>query len=252
MSNGTDDGAHFFRSDLQVHSPRDAQWKGAKATTAAERQAFAQEFVAECRNLGLQAVAITDHHDLLFAPLIRKAAQGERDAEGKPLPASDRLVVFPGVELTLALGRQALLILDADFPDDRLPGVLQALAITPVDESVSTLADVEPLEHIDSFSKLQDKLDEHSWLRGKYIVLPNVTDGGHKTILRKGMQAEYKHMPCVGGYVDGAAGSLGEGNRKILAGDDAAWGNKPVAVFQTSDSRSRDFTKLGSSATWVK
>ena len=252
MSIQADAGAHYFRSDFQVHTPRDAQWQGAEVTSPEERLAYARAFVAHCREIGLQAVAITDHHDLLFAPIIRQAARDERHANGEPRAPSERLVVFPGIELTLALARQALLLFDADFPDDRLPEVLQVLAVTPAADGVSTLGDVQPLEHIDSFAKLQDKLDEHAWLRGKYIVLPNVTDGGHKTALRKGMQAEYKHMPCVGGYVDGSIAGLGDGNKKILAGEDAAWGNKTVAVFQTSDSRSRDFAKLGSHSTWVK
>ncbi len=190
-------------------------------------------------------LAITDHHDLLFAPIIRKAAQDERDAAGNP-PAPQQLIVFPGVELTLALGRQALLVLDAHFPDDRLAGVIQALAITVTDDRQSTLSDVVPLEHIKSFAELHEKLDEHLWLKDHYIVLPNVTDGGLGTILRKGMQAEYKQMPCVGGYVDGPVSNLGTGNLTKLAGEDAAWGKNRFGVFQTSDSRSDDFATLGS------
>jgi type III restriction enzyme len=247
-----DAGAHYFRSDFQVHTPRDRGWKGTKATSLEERAGYAKDFVAHCREIGLQAVAITDHHDLLFAPVIRDAAQEETDGQGQRLPAGRRLVVFPGIELTLALARQVLLILDADFPADRLPQVLQTLAIAPVDASVSTLPEVTPLDHIKDLSDLHDKLDAHDWLRGKYVVLPNVTDGGHKSILRKGMHAEYKDMPCIGGYVDGLASKLGDGNKAILAGEDKAWGNKKVAVFQTSDSRSRDFSELGTASTWVK
>jgi type III restriction enzyme len=247
-----DHGAHFHRSDFQVHTPRDGQWQGAKAKSDADRVAYAQSFVAACRRIGLNAVAITDHHDLLFAPLIREAAKNEMDGYGNPYPSELRLTVFPGVELTLALARQALLILDADFPDDRLPSVLQTLAITPHDPSDATLPDVKPLDHISSLADLHKKLDEQDWLRGRYIVLPNASDSGHMTIMRKGMQAEYKDMPCVGGYLDGSIDKVGKGNQRIFAGDDAAWGNKPLAIFQTSDARSADFSRLGSPSTWVK
>lgn len=247
-----DRGAHFYRSDLQVHTPRDAQWKGKRATSDPERVAYAQSFVATCRRVGLNAVAITDHHDLLFAPLIRKAAQRETDEHGQPYSPEQRLIVFPGVELTLALARQALLILDADFPEDRLLSVLQALAITQHDPARAALPDVKPLDHIASLADLHKKLDEHDWLKGRYIVLPNASDSGHKTIMRKGMQAEYKDMPCVGGYLDGSIDKVGTGNRRIFAGEDAAWGNKPLAIFQTSDARSEDFASLGSPSTWVK
>jgi len=200
----------------------------------------------------LSAVAITDHHDLLFAPLIRMAAENETNEQGQPYPPEQRLTVFPGVELTLALARQALLILDADFPDDRLPSVLQALAITPHDLAQAVLPDVKPLDHITSLADLHKKLDEHDWLKGRYIVLPNASDSGHKSIMRRGMQAEYKDMPCVGGYVDGSIDRVGAGNRRIFAGEDAAWGSKPLAIFQTSDARSEDFANLGSPSTWVK
>jgi chromosome segregation protein len=247
-----DRGAHFHRSDFQVHTPRDGAWKGKKARTADERTTYAKDFVAECRRIGLNAVAITDHHDLLFAPIIRKAAAEEVDENGDLLPEWQRLVVFPGVELTLALGRQALLILDADFPDDRLVQVLQALAITPVDEAESTLPAVKSLDHITSFSELHKKLDEHEWMQGRYIVLPNATDRGHKSIMRKGMQTEYKDMPCVGGYLDGSIDKIGTGVQKIVAGEDSAWGNKAIALFQTSDSRTADFSTLGVPSTWVK
>ncbi|WP_420114731.1 hypothetical protein, partial [Pseudactinotalea sp.] len=96
-----DRGAHFYRSDFQVHTPRDAQWKGKRATADADRVTYAQSFVAACRRIGLNAVAITDHHDLLFAPLIRKAAENETNEQGQPLSTEQRLTVFPGVELTL-------------------------------------------------------------------------------------------------------------------------------------------------------
>jgi hypothetical protein len=92
-----DKGAHFYKADLQVHTPRDINWQGDRPA-AQDRPEFAREFVAACRGKGLQAVAITDHHDLAFFKFIRDAAQSETDAKGKPLPVAERLVVFPGME----------------------------------------------------------------------------------------------------------------------------------------------------------
>jgi len=99
---------------------------------------------------------------------------------------------------------------------------------------------------------LYDEFHRHPWLKHRYIVLPNVTDGGHGTLIRKKMQQKYIDMPCVGGYVDGSIEKLGEGARKILGGNDQAWGHKCVAVVQTSDSRDDRFDELGSHATWIK
>ena len=86
MSVRMDSGAHFHRCDFQVHTPRDPQWHGPRPTTADERRVFAERFVAACREKGLQAVAITDHHDLALFPAIKQAAQNEKDAAGDPLP----------------------------------------------------------------------------------------------------------------------------------------------------------------------
>src|SRR6266704_1438280 len=127
-----DKGAHFFKCDFQVHTPRDARWGGADAVTDAERKAYAEELVLACRKKGLGAIAITDHHDLAFFGYIKKAAKAELDDSGQPVPDDKKLVVFPGIELTLtAPNCQAILILDAEFPENLLRSVLSALAINP-------------------------------------------------------------------------------------------------------------------------
>lgn len=247
-----DKGAHFYRCDFQVHTPRDQNWKGTRPTTEAERVEFARAFVAACRTKGLAAVAITDHHDFVLLPFIRQAAAEECDAQGETLPAQDRLVVYPGLELTLGIPCQALLILDAGFPSDRFSDVLKALRIDPVDSAKASIGSVETLDHLDSLEKVCDELDGRDWIKSRYILLPHVSDGGHQTLIRKGMQAKYKSMPCVGAYVDGDFSSLGDGARTIVEGRDPNWGSKFVAVFQTSDSRSEDFASLGKHSTWVK
>jgi type III restriction enzyme len=59
-------------------------------------------------------------------------------------------------------------------------------------------------------------------------------------------------MPCVGGYLDGSVEGQGKGTTTILAGESKEWGNKRIAVIQTSDSRSADFKSLGITSTWIK
>lgn len=250
-----DEGAHFYRTDFQVHTPRDTNWAGTRAVTEDERKDYGREFVAACRQKGLQAVAITDHHDFALVPYIRRAAAEEVDATGKLLPEAERLVVFPGLELTLGVPCQALLILDADFPDDKLDSVLEALSVDVFDANEELLPPVTRIDHIQTFEALHDTLGTRQWLKGRYIVLPNVTDGGYKTLMRSGMHAKYKDMPCVGGYLDGTVKTKakpGSGNHRIFNGQDANWGSKRIALFQTSDSRSRDYKDLGKHSSWVK
>jgi energy-coupling factor transporter ATP-binding protein EcfA2 len=250
----SDNGAHFYRTDFQVHTPRDTQWDGARPSSESERKEYAMNFVAECRNLALHAVAITDHHDFAYFPYIAAAAESEVDEVGRPWNRKDRLIVFPGIELTLSVPCQAILILDANFPQDRLPDVLKALHFDPIDPELDSIPQTKPLSDSGDITAVHEKLDKHSWLKGKYIILPNVTPGGHKTLLRTSFQAKYVDMPCIGGYIDGSMSVFDKyvGEKRILDGGDVHWGNKRVAIFQTSDARSLDFAKLGINSTWVK
>jgi len=144
-----------------------------------------------------------------------------------------------------------LLLLDADFPAERLTTVLEVLAIDVAAPDAAQHDEPTQVD-FDSLQGLHDHLDRSKWLRGRYVILPNVTDGGRGTLIRKQMQGRYREMPCVGGYVDGGVGKLGAGATSILAGEDKKWGNKRIAVIQTSDARSAAFNQLGRHSTWIK
>jgi len=69
-----DKGARFRKCDFQVHSLRDANWSGPFGDLINDRRKFAEALVADCRRKGLQAIAITDHHDLCLLNTDRPAA----------------------------------------------------------------------------------------------------------------------------------------------------------------------------------
>ena len=169
-----------------------------------------------------------------------------------PIPPEQRLIVFPGMELTLGVPCQALLIFDADLPEDLFQLVKNALAIVQADDADEHAVEVERLTQITSFTQLYQELDKHAFLRGKYVVLPNVSEGGKSTLLRTGHAGHYKDMPCLGGYLDGSCSQLGSGNVGILSGKNSQYGHKPLGLFQTSDNRRRDFSDLAKHVTWVK
>lgn len=208
-----DAGAHFHRCDFQVHSPRDINWTGARPTSDEDRKAWAERLVAKCRETGLQAVAITDHHDVVFVEPIRQAGKTERDEDGELYPPDECLVVFPGMELTLAVPCQAILLLDANFPANMLTAVVNALGINGNDSSEAQHAEVQRLEHITSLHQVCERLDALDYARGRYIILPNV-GRGDSSIMRQAFAPKYKDMPCVGGYLDGSLADLDEGHRK--------------------------------------
>src|SRR5436190_14411915 len=99
-----DRGARFYKCDFQVHTPRDSRWAGefSEIVSDADRKAYAKAFVATCRRKGLNGVAITDHHDLCLFSFVREAAAAEVKSDGKAYLPHEKLVVFPGIELTLS------------------------------------------------------------------------------------------------------------------------------------------------------
>jgi len=146
-----DKGAHFYRCDFQVHSPRDRDWTGNKfgvnadaveTLTADEKKQiiydriqFAKEYLEKARNAGLNVIAITDHHDVVSIKTIRKAAEEENATFKAALQFEKVIAVFPGIELTLANpASQCLLIFDADFTDANLDSVVRFLGIAPTNE----------------------------------------------------------------------------------------------------------------------
>jgi chromosome segregation protein len=68
------------------------------------------------------------------------------------------------------------------------------------DPEKSKLASVEfvPPASITGLNDLEDRLIHRPWLKGKFIILPNVTTAGHKTLFREGFAPHYKQMRCVG------------------------------------------------------
>lgn len=247
-----DSGARFYRCDFQLHTPRDARWGGAPAISDAERELWARSLIAACRKMKLDAIAITDHHDLAMYRYVRDAANTETRADGSLMPVEQCVVAFPGMELTLTLPCQAIVLFDADIPLDYLAQLPGALGYTPAHDAAEKGAVIEKLSQIQHPNDVYERLGSLPYLKDRFIVLPHVQENGHKTLIRAGFDDHYRRFSGAGGYVDGTVPRTGTGARNILDGADANYGRKPLAVFQTSDNRSGDFSNLGKHSTWVK
>jgi len=248
-----DKGAHFYRCDFQVHTPRDIGWIGGDVVSDDERRIYADELVLACRVKGLNAIAITDHHDFTFFHYVKEAAEREVDETNNPISKEHQLVVFPGMELTLSSPPcQAILILDSNFPVNSLELIYPILAIKQNDPKDSEHAHISQLTCARTFGELYALLNRNDFMKDKFIIIPNVSESGNSTLLRSRFSNYYKDMPCVGGYLDGDYSQLGKGNLKILSGKDRNYGLKSLGIFQTSDNRRRDHADLGKSTTWVK
>lgn len=250
-----DKGAHFFKCDFQVHTPRDINWNGKPAITESERDAYAETLIRACRVKGIQAIAITDHHDLTFFSYVKKASKSELNDSGHLYSPEEQIVIFPGVELTLSAPPcQAILILDSEFPENLFQSVLTSLSIVPNHDAESKTAKTTAIPNVvvKDFTNLYERLNSLQYVKGHFIIFPHVGDGGHKTLLRSGFYDYYKTMPCVGGYIENSISSMGTGNVNIIAGKHRDYGFKQIAVIQTSDNRKENHDDLGKHTTWVK
>lgn len=250
-----DKGNHFHKCDLQMHSPRDRAWSGGNCISDQDRNEYAKNFIKECREAGLKAIAITDHHDMVFYEYIKLAAENELHDNGVPVAPQNRIIVFPGIELTFHTPSiQGLLIFDADFPETLFPTVLGALSIAQALKTEAKTIQTNNIssDAINGINALHAKLDATDGVRGRYIFLPHVKEGGHKTLMKTSFREAYAKMPCVGGYVDGRFEGGGEGYMNVLNGKVDAYGFKSIAVVQTSDYRQTDTLKNINIATWIK
>lgn len=258
--------AFWRKCDLQIHTPRDPNWSGhrpvgegddnsatgEKATLAeieAARAAWAADFVDHCVTKKLTAIAITDHHEMTMVPYVQAELAKRRAAA----PSFD-LWLFPGMELTASGGVQCLILFDADLSLDwqrQAQGKL-GIAYADLNEKAAIGPKVTQLKL--NYADIGGELDELEGLRGRYIVLPNVSQGGKHTVLTEGGHGDFLRMPYVGGYLDRGQtiDTLGGKNKQRLSGTDKMWSTREIYPIPTSDSRSADYAELGGHNTWIK
>jgi len=258
--------AHWRKCDFQVHTPRDPNWDGQRpvgqgevlettkvAATPAdvddERMKWAHAFVDQCITRDLEAVALTDHHEMVMVPYVQAAIAARRHAD-----ASFDLWLFPGMELTASGGVQCLILFDSDLSDEwrtQAQGKL-GIAYAELDEKSAKGPKVTQLKC--SYPDISKWLDELEGLKGRYIVLPNVSRGGSHTVLTEGCHADFRRMAYVGGYLDKGQriDTLGAKNQRRLSGEDKVWSTREIYPLPTSDSRSADYSALGQNNTWIK
>lgn len=251
-------GAEYRKCDFQIHSPRDAAWDGARPEDAlpkdatnedreSARENFCKTFIGKCVERGLGAIALTDHHEGVYA---YKAIETLRKMKSKDL--SIDLWILPGMELTCKDSCQALILFDADLHQilfEKARNKLGLVADTKPDSKVGIKIDL--LEH--NCEELQELLDGDIELRNRFIILPHVKPQGHKTAIRDGFHKRYQQFPYVGGYMDQCYPSdLRQKDQAKISGESKDWSTEKRGVISCSDARSADFALIGKHATWIK
>ena len=186
---GLHPGATWKKCDFQVHTPRDPQWSGSPSLPGGgvaeeqAREAWADLFVAHCIAKGLNAIAITDHHDFCFVEYVKRAVARLADPTTAPW-------LFPGVEVTCDDAVQCLVLFDAETKADtwhRLFGG-HLLKIPAPDKQASTSPQADRCGKI--ISDFLEGVAADSGLSSCAIVLPHASnDGAHKSMLRDGFHA---------------------------------------------------------------
>lgn len=254
----SDIGAEFRKSDFQIHSPRDRGWEGARPEDAlgcnpsadqiaAAREDYCRSFIKKCTDEGLRAIAVTDHHEGIYCYKVIETKAKIEDESG---PVD--LWIFPGMELTCKDACQALILFDSDLSKALFEKSRAKLGL-PAETNPNNPQGIEVQLLNHNISELQDLLEGDPELKDRFIILPHVKPGGHKTVLREGFHKRFKELPYVGGYMDRCyPHELNEGDRRILDGEIPAWSSDKRGVFSSSDGRHADFRLIGRHASWLK
>lgn len=237
-----------MKCDFQIHTPRDPNWKGQRLLGGDEekedaRKAWAKSFVEACVARGLSAIAITDHHDFAFIPYIQAAIETSG--------AKDRLILFPGIEVTCDDSSQCLVLFDRDTDEtlwDHMFGFLPN-----IQKVASYLAGAQAELCGLSITELTQNLSDSKIFDENTIALPNGSgEGGHKTVLRNGFHTRFAALPVVGFYSDHAIAKYNQGDLNIIQGKVKEWGERRRGILPTGDNRMPTFEHLGHNPCWIK
>ena len=158
------------------------------------------------------------------------------------------------MELTCKGGVQCLILFDADLTEDWRRQAQGKLGIVYADLEEKAAKGPKVTQLTRDYPDVGPALDEIDQLKGRYIVLPNLSQGGNHTVLTDGAHADFKRMPYVGGYLDNGQShkTLLAKNKKRLSGTDKAWSHREIYPLPTSDCRTADFAALGTNSAWIK
>lgn len=107
------DGLKYKKMDLHVHTPASYDFKNKEITP--------EQIVEHCQNLGLDAIAITDHNTGEYIDKIKAVAKG-------------KVIIFPGVEISCVGGSSGIHIIgifDVDKTTRDIESILAKLDIEP-------------------------------------------------------------------------------------------------------------------------
>lgn len=245
---GLHPGAVWQKCDLQCHTPRDRTWTGSphlpggseEAETA--RRQWAEDFVNAALTAKLQAVAITDHHDICFSQYVLDAARR----------LGGQLKVFPGIEVTCSDNAQCLAIFDPLCGIELQKLVIAAagdIVLAPVEDA--TTATTSPAR--ETITSLFNAVASQAPLRDMYVLLPHFSDeDAHKSLNEPQHHPRFAKLPCDGVYIERSYSALDSTTIAKIRGDIEEWGKRRRAIVATGDNKKADLSRLGAHDCWIK
>ena len=200
-------GAEFHRCSLQVNPHHyNETFRGKE--TAGDVESHANAIVARAAEIGVSALAITDHNNVSGVAAFRNAATGYR------------ITIFPGFELTSSEGVHVLCIYSPDTEEETLGRYLGdfGIYVTESSSDLSSLSFVEILEKVRAqggitiaahatnnsglFSVLDGKARIKAWQSKDLLAIqiPGAVDELPQSVhqIVKNKNPDYQRLPAAG------------------------------------------------------
>lgn len=255
-------GMRWFKCDLQMQTPADAQhWRGAPmGASLDEQKAAAAAYMRRCYEVGLEVIAITDHNYLSrsFIPLLQEAIHKLTGEFGY------RMVLFPGFEFEADVGKgvHVLGLFEPDANLDELDHVLTQCGVSFPRIQGGILA--KSTRRLPELLKTIQKENASGKQRGIVVMPHALRDDGlfdNGKLSEWLQQTEYLNPDLLAVEVPKPVHELSAAWRKLFgAGDDcaAAWKrDRPIACIMSSDNKALTQEEnaenfIGMRYTWVK
>ena len=141
------------------------------------------------------------------------------------------------MELTANGGKQALILFDADLPKEWWQQAQGALHIAHASLDPTT-AQGPPVTQLPfSYAEIGDHLNKVDGLKGRYIVLPNCSQGGQHTVLNGRQPRRFSADALRRGHLDRnqTIETLNHKNKQRLSGKLEQWCKREIYPIPTSD-----------------
>jgi chromosome segregation protein len=245
---GLHPGTVWHKCDFQCHTPRDHAWSGSPDLPGGDplaekaRQDWAESFVRAAEAAKLQAVAVSDHHDVCLSKYVIEATQR----------LSSSLRVFPAVEVTCADNAQCLAIFDPSLETDRQKLILAAAGnILMAPESDAKTCTIAPAR--ETVIGFVDNVLAEQHLKDSCVILPHFSkQDAHKSLNEVGHHPRFANLLVDGVYIERPYEELDPVTLDKIQGKIDDWGRRRRAVLATGDNRAADWNRLGKHDCWIK